>query len=1330
MTAPSTGITAHIAARENKMPTQALENITTVSSPVDACTNPDGYITLINSGQTVAYNIQVTETLTSGLDYAPGSTRWRLNSGAWNGPNPAYDPSPTTSPLQWSSAQISALSSLNPTDTLEIEFDLNTDCSFTGGDVAVVTQYEDPPGQIHANTPYTSTVGFREPDITVTKTRSNDPIGCGELIEWTISVVNNSGYTLPILWVEDTMDAAFTYASSVGDPPYTSDNGTNVGQVVTWELRNVNHSGTVNLTLRATTDSAPCSPDLDNEVRVWWGCGVADGSSATKPGVDPPDDSLCLTSDAVSVTRTETRKPDLGFLSISTSPANIQACNGGTQLTIAVENSGPTDAYSVDLAITLPPGITYAAGTSEAGLGTDTALVTAAIGDPAISGSTITFYDFGDKGSNLAAVIQADGGNDTLVLRFAVYSACYTSDDLAFDLRFYDCCDDTQHSETTTQQLTALSPDLSIVKIPTSAQVACGGQQSWGITVTNNGAGNAEVVRIEDVPGDWIDVRTGQSGDPIDMGGGVYGWEVNNVSAGGGSAAFTLVGTLNPDGLPNQNDCSAALRQNDVQAIWGCGTSGDATDNDPTTTAYDCTHDTWANAPAATLQMPDLVITHITPTISGAADGSFGGSIVVSVENQGDGDSDEFTVEVTDGKGWTGTSTHYSSIAPGNSVDVSIDTGSWSPGCHACGDPYSFNATVDLNNDVCECNETNNNFGPTSYTVSIPDMAVQTDTLTVTSSIDGQATVSGDLTLANSGCVTITADIPVSFTLYADNGCGGDIMEQWTETLSPTNIALDGGTQVFTITQHSFSANLCNGSSSCQVSVQTTVDFDDDIAECDGTDNVYCANKSINLPDLVISKTANLTSAIPGDAITYTLTFSNAGSATAIGVVITDRVPISVTNLNYNSNRAVTATGSFSYTWLLENLSPSEGGVITITGILSQALAPGVFSNTATIATTLGESDTANNTAEIGLAIQNIAPLADDDAFDVSEDSSSNALDVLDGDSDANGDALVVFAVGAPDNGGFVSDNDANVLYTPAADFFGVEVFTYTVSDGNGGYDTASVTVTVAPLNDPPVANDDAYTTTYETTLVVDAANGVLGNDSDVEHDPLTATLDSGPNNGALALSFEGSFVYTPTAGFSGLDSFSYVASDGALTDTATVVIGVGVAPTFTLTVAVDGNGNGLVEPDVGPHVYELNAVVTLTATANLDSEFVGWSGALAGTTSPITLTMNTDKAVTATFDLQTHILTVNAAGDGGGTVSSTPSGIDCGVDCTQDYVHGTVVTLTAAADTGSTFENWSGDVISTANPITVTMTRDTTITATFVQSGFDVYLPLVLRNY
>src|SRR5204862_277029 len=105
--------------------------------------------------------------------------------------------------------------------------------------------------------------------------------------------------------------------------------------------------------------------------------------------------------------------------------------------------------------------------------------------------------------------------------------------------------------------------------------------------------------------------------------------------------------------------------------------------------------------------------------------------------------------------------------------------------------------------------------------------------------------------------------------------------------------------------------------------------------------------------------------------------------------------------------------------------------------------------------------------------------------------------------------------------------------------------FAYRANDGTANSNTATVSITVNPVNDPPVASNDSYTTNEDTTLNV-AAAGVLSNDTDVDADPLTAVLVSGPSNGSLTLNADGSFSYTPNANFNGSDSFAYRANDGA----------------------------------------------------------------------------------------------------------------------------------------------------------------------------------------
>jgi uncharacterized repeat protein (TIGR01451 family) len=88
------------------------------------------------------------------------------------------------------------------------------------------------------------------------------------------------------------------------------------------------------------------------------------------------------------------------------------------------------------------------------------------------------------------------------------------------------------------------------------------------------------------------------------------------------------------------------------------------------------------------------------------------------------------------------------------------------------------------------------------------------------------------------------------------------------------------------------------------------------------------------------------------------------------------------------------------------------------------------------------------------------------------------------------------------------------------------------------------------------------------------------------------------------------------------------------------------------------------------------------------------------------------------------HTLTIQKAGGGSGTVTSSPAGIDCGTDCSESYIPGTAVTLTATADANTTFSGWSGAVTSRANPLQLTMDADQTLTATFKQNA-DLQLTL-----
>jgi hypothetical protein len=168
-----------------------------------------------------------------------------------------------------------------------------------------------------------------------------------------------------------------------------------------------------------------------------------------------------------------------------------------------------------------------------------------------------------------------------------------------------------------------------------------------------------------------------------------------------------------------------------------------------------------------------------------------------------------------------------------------------------------------------------------------------------------------------------------------------------------------------------------------------------------------------------------------------------------------------------------------------------------------------------------------------------------DDSYTTTEDIPLvvAAPGILANDSDPNGDPLAAMLDSLPVSGTLVLNLDGSFTYTPTLNFNGIDAFTYHATDTISDSKLAAVTLTVTAVNDPPLAVGDAYTTTEDMPLFV-AAPGILGNDGDVEGDPLTAMLDTSPPSGTLVLNPDGSFTYTPTLAFSGVDTFTYHATD------------------------------------------------------------------------------------------------------------------------------------------------------------------------------------------
>ncbi len=189
----------------------------------------------------------------------------------------------------------------------------------------------------------------------------------------------------------------------------------------------------------------------------------------------------------------------------------------------------------------------------------------------------------------------------------------------------------------------------------------------------------------------------------------------------------------------------------------------------------------------------------------------------------------------------------------------------------------------------------------------------------------------------------------------------------------------------------------------------------------------------------------------------------------------------------------------------------------------------------------------------------NSAVTANPDGYSVDEDQTLNVSSgngVLANDTGNNLDAVVETGPAHAQNFDFHTDN-GSFSYRADPDFNGTDSFTYHATNGSANSNTVTVTITINPVNDNPVAQDDEFNSTGLGITV--NAPGVLSNDTDVDGDNLTANVRADVSHGTLTLNSDGGFTYVPEALFTGDDQFKYRANDGtADSGDTTVTIHVG----------------------------------------------------------------------------------------------------------------------------------------------------------------------------
>ena len=501
----------------------------------------------------------------------------------------------------------------------------------------------------------------------------------------------------------------------------------------------------------------------------------------------------------------------------------------------------------------------------------------------------------------------------------------------------------------------------------------------------------------------------------------------------------------------------------------------------------------------------------------------------------------------------------------------------------------------------------------------------------------------GTLVFSSDGSFTYTPNANVSgtdsFTYTADDGNGGTDSATVTITINPladAPVAKDD-----TATTDEDKAVIINVLANDSDADGDTLKVSSASAASDGTVTVNADGTITYDPD------ANFTGT---DSFTYTITD---GALTA-----TAKVTITVTGVNdppvavddkfttaEDTKLIVAAPGVLAGDTdadgdpLTASLATGPtNGTVTVNGDGSFTYTPngnfnGPDSFTYKIEDGKGGSDIGQ--VDISVTAVNDAPVAAGQKLTTNEDIK---LDGTVTATDADGDTLTFKLGTGPTNGTLVFNSDGTFSYTPALNKSGTDSFTFTASDGTATSNVATIDITVTAVNDAPDAVDDKGVTDSDTKLEV-LAPGILGNDTDPEGSALTVAAVNGsagnvntqitlPSGALLTVNDDGSYTYDPNGKFEGLgagntatDSFTYQATDGSLTDTATVKItitGDNEPPTATDdTAAVDADAPltvaapGVLGNDNDPDVFDTLVVSEVNGVAgDVGSQIVLASGA------------------------------------------------------------------------------------------------------------------------
>ena len=256
--------------------------------------------------------------------------------------------------------------------------------------------------------------------------------------------------------------------------------------------------------------------------------------------------------------------------------------------------------------------------------------------------------------------------------------------------------------------------------------------------------------------------------------------------------------------------------------------------------------------------------------------------------------------------------------------------------------------------------------------------------------------------------------------------------------------------------------------------------------------------------------------------------------------------------------------GSLRYVMVQTSGQTPKNGTGSLVEIQFTALQPGTTPVTITncevseYIITNNSYDSHGCTITNGTIVVNTPPSAGNDSYSVDEDATLTVAagsGVLSNDSDSDGgpSALTASYVDGPSHGSLSLNANGGFTYTPTANYSGADSFRYSAYDGLGYSGNATVSLTINPVADAPVATSNTYSGSEDTLMTIPAP-GVLANDSDPDGDILNPVLVEDVAHGTLSLNSNGGFTYQPQSNYNGTDNFTYYATDGVLNSNTVAV--------------------------------------------------------------------------------------------------------------------------------------------------------------------------------